>query len=117
MNIRSKAIVSFASLLVMCGTAAAQLPDPGLEIVPQRTALVITDPQNDFLSPEGATWGVVGKSVEANNKVANIGSLFKAAKAGGGQGCDSGSSGSRTRWLPGSAGELPLSGQRCSDNQ
>jgi nicotinamidase-related amidase len=81
MNIRSKAVISFASLLVMCGTAAAQLPNPGLEIVPQRTALVVTDPQNDFLSPEGATWGVVGKSVEANNTVANIGSLFKAAKA------------------------------------
>ena len=26
-------------------------------------ALVITDPQNDFLSPEGVTWGVVGDSV------------------------------------------------------
>jgi nicotinamidase-related amidase len=52
-----------------------------MEIVPERTALVVTDPQNDFLSPEGATWGVVGKSVEANNTVANIGALFKAAKA------------------------------------
>jgi hypothetical protein len=25
----------------------------------------VTDPQNDFLSPEGVTWGVVGKNVEA----------------------------------------------------
>ncbi len=44
------------------------------------TALVITDPQNDFLSPEGATWGMVGDSVTENNTVENIESLFKAAK-------------------------------------
>ena len=47
------------------------------------TALVITDPQNDFLSPDGVTWGLVGNSVTENNTVANIGSLFQAAKASG----------------------------------
>jgi nicotinamidase-related amidase len=83
MNIRTKVVVTIASLLVLCGTASAQLPDPGMKIDPARTALVVTDPQNDFLSPEGATWGVVGKSVEANNTVANIERLFKAAKAAG----------------------------------
>ncbi len=36
------------------------------------TALVITDPQNDFLSPDGVTWELVGKSVEANSTVENI---------------------------------------------
>jgi len=59
----------------------AALPDPGVTIVPGRTALLITDPQNDFLSPEGVTWGVVGKSVTDNNTVENIDSLFAAAKA------------------------------------
>jgi len=83
MEIRNQLIVTVASLLVFCGTADAQLPDPGMKIDPARTALVVTDPQNDFLSPEGATWGVVGKSVEANNTVANIESLFKSAKAAG----------------------------------
>ncbi len=62
-------------------TAGAQLPDPGVSIVPGRTALLITDPQNDFLSPKGVTWGVVGKSVTDNNTVENIDSLFAAAKA------------------------------------
>jgi nicotinamidase-related amidase len=47
------------------------------------TALVITDPQNDFLSPDGATWGLVGDSVTENDTVANIGSLLQAAKASG----------------------------------
>ncbi len=46
-----------------------------------RTALVITDPQIDFLSPDGVTWGVVGESVMEHNTVANIGRLFAAAKA------------------------------------
>lgn len=46
----------------------------------QNTALVIVDPQNDFLSPDGVTWGMVGKNVTENNTVENIESLFKAAK-------------------------------------
>lgn len=44
------------------------------------TALLITDPQNDFLSPQGATWGMVGDSVVQNNTVPNIEAMFKAAK-------------------------------------
>ena len=44
------------------------------------TALVVTDPQNDFLSPDGVTWGLVGASVEEHNTVEHIGQLFKAAK-------------------------------------
>ena len=57
------------------------LPDPGMTIDPARTAFVVTDPQNDFLSPDGVMWGVVGKSVTENNTVENIEALFKAAKA------------------------------------
>ncbi len=77
---------SLASLLfiffIIAGQSAwSQLPDPGMEIVAGRTALVITDPQNDFLSPDGVAWGVVGKSVTENNTVENIESLLKAAKA------------------------------------
>ncbi len=49
----------------------------------ENLALVITDPQNDFLSPEGVTWGVVGESVVKNNTVDNIESLFRAAKQSG----------------------------------
>ncbi len=44
----------------------AGLPDPGVEIDRAHTALVITDPQNDFLSPEGVTWELVGESVTEN---------------------------------------------------
>ena len=75
-----------AVVLAATGLATAvnaALPDPGMEIVAGRTALVITDPQNDFLSPKGVAWGVVGKSVTENRTVEHIDSLFKAAKANG----------------------------------
>ncbi len=71
-------------ILVILGLgnfATAALPDPGVTIVPGRTALLITDPQNDFLSPDGVTWGVVGESVTKNKTVEHIDALFAAAKA------------------------------------
>lgn len=75
------AVIAVAILLVIgAGTAKAQLPNPGMKIDPANTAIAITDPQNDFLSPKGVTWGVVGKSVEANHTVENIEALFKLAK-------------------------------------
>ena len=54
-----------------------------MDTSPNDTALVLTDPQNDFLSPEGATWGLVGESVIANNTVEHIEDLLRAAKDGG----------------------------------
>lgn len=59
------------------------LPNPGFQVNRENTALVITDPQNDFLSPQGVTWGVVGESVTENRTVENIASLFEAAKETG----------------------------------
>jgi len=58
----------------------AAIPRPGLELEKQKVAVVVTDPQNDFLSPQGVTWSVVGKNVTENNTVDNIGQLFVAAK-------------------------------------
>ena len=72
-------------LLVMVlatNSAYAQLPDPGFTI-DGTTAIVITDPQNDFLSSDGVTWGVVGESVTKNNTVQNLETLFKLAEANG----------------------------------
>jgi len=54
-----------------------------MEFSKQDTAVVITDPQNDFLSPNGVTWGLVGESVEANGTVGHIEQLFKTAKERG----------------------------------
>ena len=59
------------------------LPNPDMVIDPKRTALVITDPQNDFLSPDGVTWNLVGQNVTENGTVQNIEDLLKAAKETG----------------------------------
>ena len=82
-----------AATILVTGAALADDPyaDPAEPALPQttmavdlsNTALVITDPQIDFLSPDGVTWGVVGPSVEANNTVPNIERLLAAAKAAG----------------------------------
>ena len=45
------------------------------------TALVVTDPQNDFLSPSGVTWELVGANVIENDTVAILERLFAQAKA------------------------------------
>ena len=52
-----------------------------MDVDPVSTAVVITDPQNDFLSPDGVTWGVVGASVEEHGTVENLSRLFEAAKS------------------------------------
>lgn len=57
------------------------LPATGFRLDPAKAALVVVDPQNDFLSPQGATWSMVGASITENDTVANIGRLFQAAKA------------------------------------
>ncbi len=59
------------------------LPNPGMDFIPDQTALVITDPQNDFLSPGGVAWSVVGESVTENNTVEHLDTLFRIAKETG----------------------------------
>jgi len=60
--------------------AEPALPPSNMELDLTHAALVVTDPQIDFLSPDGVTWGVVGESVERHGTVENIERLFKAAK-------------------------------------
>ena len=54
-----------------------------MDINSNDTAIVITDPQNDFLSEQGVTWALVGDSVKENGTVEHIGALLAAAKADG----------------------------------
>ena len=57
------------------------LPNPGFAIDKGRTAVVISDPQKDFLSEDGVVWGVVGSSVTENDTVAHLQELLRAAHA------------------------------------
>ena len=85
------AVAAVALMAAIPALAADPYADPAEPALPQtemaidlaNTALVITDPQIDFLSPDGVAWGVVGASVEAHGTVANIERLLKAAKAAG----------------------------------
>lgn len=76
-------LFGFALIITTASISIGGLPNPGMQIDPERTALVITDPQNDFLSPKGVTWGVVGESVKENNTVEHIEALLKSAKENG----------------------------------
>ena len=61
--------------------ADGALPASTMRLDLSRAALVVVDPQNDFLHETGVAWPVVGESVTEHNVVDNIESLFKAAKA------------------------------------
>lgn len=56
------------------------LPTSTMKLERGRAALLVVDPQIDFLSPDGVSWGVVGESVTEHNVVANLARLFAAAK-------------------------------------
>ena len=57
----------------------AAVPDATFKLDVPRAALVLTDPQVDFLSPVGVAWDVVGESVRRNHTVENIERLLAAA--------------------------------------
>lgn len=75
-------LVMVIGIIAISNKIYAQLPDPGF-IVDKTTAIVITDPQNDFLSPDGVTWGLVGESVTKNGTVKNLETIFELAKKHG----------------------------------
>ena len=54
-----------------------------MDINKNDTAVLVTDPQNDFLSEQGVTWQLVGDSVKENNTVENIERLLQVAKSNG----------------------------------
>lgn len=59
------------------------LPQTDMVVSAGDTAVVITDPQIDFLSPDGVTWAVVGESVTEHGVVENLERLMKSAKESG----------------------------------
>jgi nicotinamidase-related amidase len=76
-------ITSMTDLSMYAEPQNPALPSANFRLDHEHAALVITDPQVDFLSPEGVSWSVFGDSVRDNNTVAHIGELFAAAKRAG----------------------------------
>lgn len=63
--------------------AEPALPASTMQLDLGRAALVVIDPQMDFLHETGVAWGVVGESVTEHGTIANIERLFASAKATG----------------------------------
>src|SRR5260370_20269505 len=47
-------------------------PPTGFKLDKSKAALVVVDPQNDFLSPDGVTWPFVGVSITENKTVPHL---------------------------------------------
>jgi nicotinamidase-related amidase len=86
-------VALLGALMAPCIGFAAENPyaDPVNPALPastfqwdlSRTALVVIDPQIDFMSPQGAGWPIFGKSVTEQNLVPNLQRLFAAFKKSG----------------------------------
>lgn len=85
---------AFAAALLLAGSASAAssnyvepsnpaLPKSTFEWDARRTAMVVIDPQIDFMSAKGAAWAVVGESVTEQKLVPHLLQLFKATKQAG----------------------------------
>ncbi len=79
----SRVIRSIAALAILAAPLSAQLPEGTLEFDPARTAVVITDPQNDFLHESGVAWGAVGANVVEHHTREHLESLMRATKTAG----------------------------------
>jgi len=74
----SLALVPTLAFAAADGASAAGAAPPALDKA--RTAVVITDPQNDFLSEDGKLYGLVAENMKELNTIANIEALMQAAK-------------------------------------
>ncbi len=79
-NILAFASLSLSASLIHKDNHSSALPASTMELEKKNVALVVTDPQVDFLSPNGAAWGVVSESVMKNKTIEHIEGLFKKAK-------------------------------------
>ncbi|MBU9641668.1 isochorismatase family cysteine hydrolase [Burkholderia gladioli pv. gladioli] len=59
------------------------LPPTGFQLDRTKAALVVVDPQNDFLSPSGVSWPYFSESIVENGTVDHLETLFRTAKQAG----------------------------------
>lgn len=78
MNARAAYIAGLA--LMIASPIQAQLPETSASFDAQSTAVVVTDPQNDFLHEDGVAWGAVGESVMENGTRENLETLMATAQ-------------------------------------
>lgn len=76
-------LLLLVSALTFPPASEAESNSPAIQLDKKRTALLITDPQNDFLAEDGAAYGLVKENLEKVNTIENIDGLLKAAKKNG----------------------------------
>jgi nicotinamidase-related amidase len=88
-------LCAFTAALALAGPAVAAGPqpyaDPAKPALPastfqwdtSRTAMVVIDPQIDFMSPKGGAWSIMGESVTEQKLVPHLAQLFAASKRAG----------------------------------
>lgn len=81
--VASSALAEPAARSLYADPEKGMLPPSNMSLIKGRVALLLVDPQNDFLSEKGVAWGVVGESVREHDTVNNMERLFKSAKAAG----------------------------------
>jgi len=88
-GIRIAAVAALAGTAVAAsGTPYADVANPALPASTfkwdaSRTAMVVIDPQIDFMSAQGAAWSLVGESVTEQKLVPHLLQLFAATKRAG----------------------------------
>jgi nicotinamidase-related amidase len=65
---------------VIASQSAPYQSNEGMRIDSNNTALIFTDPQNDYLSPKGAAWNLMKESITKNHTIENIELLLKTAQ-------------------------------------
>lgn len=78
-------VAALAATLSLTAIPGAVMADEVTAFMPDRatTAILITDPQNDFMSETGKAWGVVGENVTRLGTNDHIEALIRNAKASG----------------------------------
>ncbi|MCU7841739.1 MAG: cysteine hydrolase [Candidatus Thiodiazotropha sp. (ex Troendleina suluensis)] len=75
-----KCIVSLLLLLPLSTSISAYAETTPLNLIKQRTALVVTDPQNDFLDKKGIAYGLFAENIKELDTITNIEKLLTTAK-------------------------------------
>lgn len=79
----SASIAGAAAADAYAGPAKPALPASTFKWDASRTAMVVIDPQIDFMSAKGASWAIFGESVTEQKLVPHLLQLFAATKRAG----------------------------------
>lgn len=78
-----KQILTVLMLLIIGSVTSPAFADNALTLDKAHTAVLITDPQNDFLHPKGKLYKLLAENLKQLNTIDNIERLMKASKKAG----------------------------------